>query len=72
MILKYFLNGSAKFIDNIIGFSINEKGSDIKAEKLNVSIEKKVWGGEEEMFDLVLTESAFLMNDNGKTIERLI
>jgi hypothetical protein len=72
MILKYYLNGSVKYIDNIIGLSIDEKDSEIAPTMATVRIEKQVWGGEEEIFDLALTEKAYLMNDNGKTIERII
>jgi alanine dehydrogenase len=72
MILKYQHEGTESFIDNIIGFTIIEKDSEYETKKATVSIEKKVWGGEEEIFNLTLTEKAYLMNDNGKTIERLI
>lgn len=73
MILKYSLNGSYRFIDNIDGFTISETDNPIKPTVAQVCVERSIHGtGQEEIFDLRLTESAFLLNDKGQTIERLI
>jgi hypothetical protein len=73
MILKYALNGSYRFIDNIQGFTILEKDSPINPTTARVCVERTCSGqAQEEIFDLQLSENAFLMNDSGQTIERII
>jgi hypothetical protein len=73
MILKYSLNGSYRFIDSIDGFTISEKDDQIRPTKAMVCIERSIHAtGQEEIFDLQLNESAFLLNDKGQTIERII
>lgn len=73
MILKHMQNGSYRFIDNINGFTICETDNPIAPKTARVCVERTCSGKpQEEIFDLQLSESAFLMNDAGQTIERII
>lgn len=69
MVLKHKLNDSYVFIDGIEFFTILEKNNPIQPTEMFVNIDR---GSGKEGFDLKITGEAYLMNDKGQTIERLI
>jgi hypothetical protein len=67
MILKYKVNGTYIYRDHIENFSIDRKDNSVQPKEIHVSYMRK-----DTHTILRLTDEAYLMNDDGKTIERII
>jgi hypothetical protein len=67
MFLRYSVNGSHILVDNITEFTVINRDNEIQPTTATVQVQR---GNDSHL--LVLTDRAYLMNDNGKTIERIV